>query len=89
MKSTDYQTLLALLDSAKLLLTKNAGELSAADLRIGCLVNITGAEARRALLELDSLGLVDRTAPAGEGDGKEKTTAPRVQRNRANAVHTR
>lgn len=51
MDAPAYDKLLGLLDSAQLTLASNAGNLSPADLRIRCLVNITAKEAQRALLE--------------------------------------
>lgn len=51
MSETEYSKIIALLDAAKNLFARNAGNLDPADLRIRCLVNITSQEAQRALLE--------------------------------------
>lgn len=52
MDTPAYNKLLELLDSAKLILASHAGNLSSADLRIRCLLNISADETRRALLEI-------------------------------------
>lgn len=51
MDAPAYDKLLETLDSAKLILASHVGNLSSADLRIRCLLNITTDEARRALRE--------------------------------------
>lgn len=86
MNAPDYRTLLALLDSAKQLLTRNAGDLSPADLRIRCLVNITGKETQRALLELNASVRPAPTKSEAENDNKEKPASPRAERTRSDAV---
>jgi hypothetical protein len=51
MSSDEYEKILTALTEASRVLQTNQGELSAADMRIRSLVNITTKEAKRALLE--------------------------------------
>ena len=60
MNESAYSKIITLLDAAKSVFAANAGDLSPADLRIRCLVNITGKEAQRALLEIGATGVVPR-----------------------------
>ena len=86
MNVPDYRMLLTLVDAAKLLLAINAGALSPADLRIRSLLNITGQEAQRALLEMNASSRLASTDQGREGDNKEKAATPRARRTRADAV---
>ena len=72
MDAPAYDKLLGLLDAVQLTLASNAGNLTSADLRIRCLVNITAKEAQRALLETGvncraGRSPDDAQAPAVEG----------------------
>lgn len=60
----DYEKILVALAAASHVLS-NQGELSPADLRIRCLVNITAKEAKRALLEAN-VGARSRAAAQPE-----------------------
>ncbi|HUR58148.1 MAG TPA: hypothetical protein VM029_10595 [Opitutaceae bacterium] len=79
MNEPDYTKIISLLDSASGILAANAGNLNPADLRIRCLVNITGKEAHRALLET-AAATGSRTGVAkshpGWAAGIIKTPAP-------------
>lgn len=56
MLPSEYDKILTALSSAAQVLTANQGELSAADIRIRCLLNIAAKESRRARLETNRCG---------------------------------
>ena len=77
MDAPAYDKLLGLLASAKLTLASNAGDLTPADLRIRCLVNITAKEAQRALLETSANSRV-RPSNNAAGSAAGETADPRA-----------
>ena len=56
MNATDYEKILSGLTVLSRVLDANRGQLTPADIRIRCLVNITAKETKRALRETESLG---------------------------------
>jgi hypothetical protein len=89
MNAPDYRTLLTQLESAKLILTNNAGDLNPADLRIRCLLNITANEAQRALLEANT-SVTPAAAAAINGSHTTETAAvSQSDRKSTNTVSTR